>query len=588
MVEVNSFVIGVGISLVAFVLIGGYAGRLVDDMADYYVAGRNAPTLLIVGTLVASFLSTVAFLGELGFVYDGYGYLLLVLLPFNAAGYVIGSYFFGRYIYQMKPLTVPEYFGKRFDSNRVRIIAGLTLILGLSVYLVAITQGLSLLLEDIAQISYGWSVLIVVLAYVSFTFYSGSQGVVITDTIMFLIFVGATVIAGPFIVIATGGWPEVIQQLASSNPDMLAWHGYMGEGDYMGGPITSLIWAITLGFVWGMVVAISPWQTSRYIMAKDEHTILRSGLFSMGILMLLYLIFVLAIPSIRLINADISPSDMVFVWAAQNTLPLAVGVIVISGIVAAGLSSCSTFLSLVGFSLNRDLAEVSDIDYFDDYTEEDFLWLSRLFMVVVAVAVFVMTYFQPPAVMWIGYFAATLFAASWGPIGFLSIYSKRVTEAGAFWGIVVGFFAVIVTEALQEYAGLTLPTYLHSVIIGFVLSTVAIVVASYLTEPSPTAVERREEMVRATGDYDLTKVNRTVTYTKGLMGMGVILSAIMYVFWYRPFADTVGMGGMNGNLGLALYYGAVPIAVAALSYWLIKQWDTASVSEEKQVMVGED
>ncbi|UHQ98000.1 sodium:solute symporter family protein (plasmid) [Natrinema zhouii] len=572
MVAINAFVIGIAISIVIYILIGGLAGRLVDDMADYYVAGRNAPTLLIVGTLVASFLSTVAFLGEMGFVYDGYGYLLLIMLPLNTAGYVIGSYFFGRYVYQMKPLTMPEYFGTRFNSTRVRVVAGVTLILGLSVYLVAVTQGLALLLGDIAEIRYGVSLFIIMIAYLSFTFYSGSQGVIITDTVMFLLFVGAAVIGGPLLIMAAGGWPDVIYQLAETSPDMVTWHGLMGEGDYMGGPIASLIWAMVIGCVYGIVVGISPWQTSRYIMAKDEHVILRSGLFSMGVILLLYLVLVLSVPSARLLNPDISPSEIVFVWASQNALPLGVGVVVVSGILAAGLSSCSTFLSLIGFSLNRDLAEVSNIDHLEGYTEDDYLRLSRLLMIAVALVVFAITFFQPPAVMWIGYFAAILFAASWGPIGFISIYSDRVTESGAFWGMSVGFITVIVVKGIERFGGVTVPVYLHAAIIGFVLSTLTIIVMSFITEPSEEAIKQRREMVASVSSYDKGKIKRTLGYTKYLAVMGATVAGILYVFWYRPFADAMGLSGMNGNITLVIYYGAVPIAFAALSYWLISRW----------------
>jgi Na+/proline symporter len=59
------------LSVLLFVFIGSYSGRRVKQLDDYFVAGRQAPTLLIVGTLVASVFSTSIFLGEAGFTYDG-------------------------------------------------------------------------------------------------------------------------------------------------------------------------------------------------------------------------------------------------------------------------------------------------------------------------------------------------------------------------------------------------------------------------------------------------------------------------------------------------------------------------------------
>ena len=52
-----------------YIAIGNYAGRKVKDVEDYFVVGRQAPTLLIVGTLVASLLSTSTFLAEPGAAY---------------------------------------------------------------------------------------------------------------------------------------------------------------------------------------------------------------------------------------------------------------------------------------------------------------------------------------------------------------------------------------------------------------------------------------------------------------------------------------------------------------------------------------
>ena len=58
----NSFQLGIVASLAFYLAIGWYAGRRVRHLEDFFVAGRNAPTVLILGTLVASFMSTNAFM----------------------------------------------------------------------------------------------------------------------------------------------------------------------------------------------------------------------------------------------------------------------------------------------------------------------------------------------------------------------------------------------------------------------------------------------------------------------------------------------------------------------------------------------
>ena len=75
----NSFQIAIVVSLAGYLAIGWYAGRRVKDLEDFFVAGRNAPTLLILGTLVASFMSTNAFMGDAGMSYQGHAPLIIMM-----------------------------------------------------------------------------------------------------------------------------------------------------------------------------------------------------------------------------------------------------------------------------------------------------------------------------------------------------------------------------------------------------------------------------------------------------------------------------------------------------------------------------
>ena len=48
----------IAVFVLLFIAIGSWAGSKVKNIDDYFVAGRRSPTLLIVGTLVASVFST--------------------------------------------------------------------------------------------------------------------------------------------------------------------------------------------------------------------------------------------------------------------------------------------------------------------------------------------------------------------------------------------------------------------------------------------------------------------------------------------------------------------------------------------------
>ena len=94
----NIYLIGVIISMIIYILVGTFAGRKVKNIDDYYVAGRNAPTILIVGSLVASFLSTGAFLGDTGEVYSGFFMPIVIVGVMQGTGYLFGSALFGRFV----------------------------------------------------------------------------------------------------------------------------------------------------------------------------------------------------------------------------------------------------------------------------------------------------------------------------------------------------------------------------------------------------------------------------------------------------------------------------------------------------------
>ena len=223
---------GIVLSILIYVVIGNLAGRGVKNLDDYYVAGRRAPSLLIVGTLVASLLSTNAFLGETGFVYTSQAGPFLLWPPLSAVGYIFGALFFGRYLRRSRAITVADYFGRRFNSRRVQTAAGVTIVLALGGYLLAVTQGAAVILSGLTDLSYTQALILSWLSYTMFTMYSGSRGVIITDTLMFLLFTSATVMAAWYIISDQGGWVATLESLVhvEGKQELMSWHGIIGPG----------------------------------------------------------------------------------------------------------------------------------------------------------------------------------------------------------------------------------------------------------------------------------------------------------------------------------------------------------------------
>ena len=103
------FTMTTALSVMAFVVIGNIAGRKVKNIDDYFVAGRRAPTFLIVGTLVASLMSTTVFMGEAGFTYAGQVGPYLLLPAITVTGYIYGALFFGTFLRRSRATTVAAF-----------------------------------------------------------------------------------------------------------------------------------------------------------------------------------------------------------------------------------------------------------------------------------------------------------------------------------------------------------------------------------------------------------------------------------------------------------------------------------------------
>lgn len=571
---VNAYAYGILISIAVYLVVGNYAGRKVKHLDDYFVSGRQAPTLLIVGTLVASLMSTNAFLGEVGMAYSGYGPLVVLLTAINVSGYIVGALFFGRHLRRSRALTVAEYFGRRFASHRVQVAAGVTVIIGLGAYLMAVTQGAALILTEVTDIPYRGALILVWVGYTGFTMYAGSRGVVLTDTIMFLLFSVVAFIALGFIVDASGGWLATVGGLArfEAKPGIIAWHGMNGPDANWTTPADAITWAVILGLAWSVVVMVSPWQASRYLMAKNEHTVIRSGCGAGIAMIALYVVLEFAGAAINLSKADIQPAERAMVWAALNLMPTLAGVLLMAGIMAAALSSATTFLSLVGFSASNDIVLHESTD------ERRLLLMSRLGMLGIGLVALGLAFFVPPRIFWITYFAGTVFASSWGPVAVMSVWSRRITADAAFWGIAVGFVGNIVPKALSLLEIIELPVWADPIIIGAVLSTVTIVLVSRSGSVSEAEREYREQLhVMPTAELDPSEIRRTLRWPKLLIGGGLLIATLMTVCYAIPYRRAAspaagGFGGdFGGELGLSLGCGLLLVACGLLARREIKR-----------------
>jgi sodium/pantothenate symporter len=539
------YTITIAISIVIYIAIGNYAGRGVKKLDDYYVAGRRAPTILILGTLVASVMSSTMFLGEAGFAYAGQAGPYVIFPQAATTGYVIGAIFFGRYLRRSRATTVAAFFGERFNSTRVQATAGITIILALGGYLLAVTQGAAILLSQLTDLSYVNALIIAWLSYTTFTMYSGSRGVILTDTLMFLLFTVASVAAAFYIARDVGGVAAGIESLTAveGKEDLMSWHGIIGPGTDWPTPTDFLIWILAIDAAWALVYCVSPWQSSRHLMAKNEHVVLRAAILACLCVGMLQVIVYGLGAFINLGKPDIEPYESATIWASLTMMPEFLGALMLAGIMAAILSSASTFLSLVGFSASNDIGIHAKGD------EQKTLRFSRLMMLAIGSIALVAAMIFPPNIFWLTTFIATVFASSWGPVGMMSIWSKKITETAAFWGMLSGLVFNVVPKFFDFIGMIDFPSYLDPVIIGTVASLIVTIVVSRYTRVSPEESTYLAKLhVTPEAELSEKKTRMTLLAPAVLILNGLIMPFLMLKYYVYPFQSARGELAADGSI----------------------------------------
>ncbi len=525
----NIYFYGMCISMTIYIIIGIVVSRKVRDANDFYVAGRNAPVLLIAGSMIASYTSTGMFMGDAAQCYDGAFSSIIIFAGMQSAGYIIGAVFFGRYLRRSDIMTIPAFFGKRFCSGRMKTLAAITAIITMTVYLLSVMQGIGTLMSVVTGVNYNVCIILALIVFAFISILSGSRGVLITDTLMAAVFTFALIFSVLMISNNAGGWFDGIRQLVSDSAtsSILSWGGRPGPLYDTG--VENVIWGLTYGIVWMSVCMVGPWQSSRYLMAKNEHTVIKSSFFSaLGVFMLEFMVGMAAV-MINIVNPGMEDSSQVMIWAAMNMMPKLLGVILLTGVLSAGISSATTFLSLIGASVANDLITSKKMNSVS---------VGRIAMIIASVIVLLVAIFNPPAIFWIMFLGGAIVASSWMPVAVASVFSKRLTKTGAFSGMLVGFIACF---ALRLYASLfhvSLPVYLDPSLVGIICNVIAMIVGSLLTQVTEEEVKAREALfVIPDSEKDPQEIRKTLRYSRISVLVGVMVMLVLLILWVLPYSQ---------------------------------------------------
>lgn len=475
------------IILAIYVLVGVYVSKFIKGTVDYYVMGEKAPTILIVGTLSATYLSAVTLLGIAGAHYSQGPLVISTLGSFGAwLGTMIAVFYIGREFKALKCRTMPDFFQRRFKSKWVTAVATIIMIVGLLGYGIIQLMGAGLVLSEVTGISYTVIIVAFTFALLIFTYAGGMWGVVVTDTLMlFTMFIIAAVIS-PLLVSSAGGIENIVTTTVAN----------FGTDYWTLGGLSSrpLGWSISQFLVWILFFACTPALVSRVFPAKNDFVLLKGGIIGVFLAPFLQIMpYVLGASAMAVIQPGITPPDRVLIVGFFEHMPMGLGAFGLAGIMAAIMSTTSTLFVLTGFGLARDLYE-NLIN--PGINEKQRMNVARLSQVVLAIIVVLISISRPPAIYWISIYAGAIFAVGWLPTVVAGLQWRKMTNEAAMASMISGVLSFIAITELSSRGFITLPVHIDALMIGIVVSVAALFIGAYFSKPTAGNLEYFEEIKR--------------------------------------------------------------------------------------------
>jgi SSS family transporter len=204
--------------LLVTIAIGLVAAKRVHNTADFAIAGRNLPLVMIVTTTFATWFGSETVLGIPAKFIDS-GLNGVVEDPFGAGScLILVGLFFAAKLYRMTLLTISDYFRERYGRS-VEVICSVIIMVSYLGWVSAQVTALGLVFNVLSDgvISMPWGMLIGVVSVLAYTLFGGMWSVAITDFIQMIILVVGLGVLAVFAGNQAGGADKVLALAVSQD-----------------------------------------------------------------------------------------------------------------------------------------------------------------------------------------------------------------------------------------------------------------------------------------------------------------------------------------------------------------------------------
>ena len=453
------FIVYVGIML----WIGYTVSRSTYSPTDFFLANRSLKAWVTAVSSTASSESAWAVLGTVGLAYKD-GLSALWFFPGCLLGYALNWFFVAerlrKHSREKKTLTIPDYLETHFTDNThlIRIISVIIIFACMMAYIAAQFLAIGKTFDAIFGIPHLVSIPIGGTIIIIYTMMGGFRAVAWTDFIQGLIMVVGLVVLSLAAVIELGGFSVIAQKVNEAAPTALTLMGGKTIPVFLGSMVGLL--GIGLGYPG------QPHVITRYMAAKDSKTIKKGMWIAFGWGTLMYSSAILLGICGQVLFPGLADAEHLFPIAAENLLPVFFTAIVLTGVLAAIMSTVSSQIIVAASAIAHDIYnKVIHVSL----TSSQIIKISRLTIFAIGLGAMLVALMDTRVIFWFVLFAWSGLGASFGPVILFTLYSKKVTRNGAIGGILTGFFTTIVWKT----AGLS-DTIIYELVPAFLLSSFVI------------------------------------------------------------------------------------------------------------------
>lgn len=424
--------------------IGFYSRKHATNVDGFVLGGRSVGPWLTAFAYGTSYFSAVVFVGYAGQFGYKYGISATWIGIGNALiGSLLAWIVLGRRTRIMskhlKAKTMPDYFGKRFDSNALRVTAAVISFVFLIPYTASVYNGLSRLFEMAFDVPYTVCVVVMAALTCVYVILGGYMATAINDFVQGIVMLVGIVAVIASVLNGQGGFMQAVFKLSEIPSDIPVTMGQQGAFTSFFGPdplnLLGVVILTSLG-TWGLPQMVSKFYAIRDEKAVKTGTVI-STLFAIVVSGGCYFLGGFA----RLFDSDAIRNgqggivyDAIIPTMLNSLSDILIGIVIVL-VLSASMSTLSSLVLTSSSTLTLDFLKGNIIKKMDEKRQLLTMRIFLVFFVVISVVIAL----DPPT------FIAQLMGISWGALAgaFLApfmygLYWKGVTKSAVWASFICG------------------------------------------------------------------------------------------------------------------------------------------------------